>query len=106
MERSATKVKVQAGPSEREFGQMRRLVEQMRKLLAKHEIEVLDLTGQPIPPGRQDFEILGEPERIDGVTEPTISFCSRPAVMMKGRLIQTAQGTVSLPAKTSAQEND
>lgn len=98
MERSGAKVKTAPGASEREMGQLRRVMEQVRKILARHEIEVLDLTGQPISAGRQDFEILGEPDRVEGLTEPTISFCARPAVMLKGRLIQSAQGTVSIPA--------
>jgi hypothetical protein len=98
MERSGAKVKTAPGASEREMGQLRRVMEQVRKVLERHEIEVMDLTGQPIPAGRQDFEILGEPDRVAGLDEPMISFCARPAVMLRGSLIQTAQGTVSIPA--------
>src|SRR5687767_1108185 len=96
MERSAAKVKVPPGAAQRDVGQVRRVLEQMRSLLAAYEIEVIDPTGQPIRPGRKDLEILGDPEPSPQVTEPTVSFCERPMVMSRGRLILIAKVTVSI----------
>ena len=105
MERSAVAIGSLPPGIEREVSKIRRALERRPKQLASHEIEVLDLTGQPLAAGRTDFEPLGEPEVAEGIAHPTISFCERPAVMLRGRLIQTARGIVSVPIKREKMNN-
>ena len=65
-----------------------------------HEIglQYIDLTNEPYDPGRSDFEPLGEPEEVNGITEKTILQCERPAIWFQGKLIQPAKGIVARPA--------
>jgi hypothetical protein len=57
-----------------------------------------DLTGQRYAPEREDFEILGDPQPSSGASWPTIVQCERPAVLLKGKVVQRAKGVVSIPA--------
>ena len=66
-------------------------------LFERYAIECKDLTGQPYDIGRLDFEQLAEPETAPGLKGPTITLCERPAVVLRGRLLQRAKGLVSKP---------
>ena len=83
----------------RESRKMQRSATQIQKILSSNDVEMLDLTGQPFVVGRNDFEIVGEPEVNTQISEPTITFCERPAVMVGENLVQTARGIVSIPPK-------
>jgi hypothetical protein len=72
-------------------------VERLQRLLETHQVSSLDLTGQQYDPGRMDFEPLGDPQPTKGLRWLTIIQCERPAVLLRGTLLQRAKGIVGSP---------
>lgn len=88
----------------KEIRSIRRTLEKLQDALREHGIECLDLSGQAYDVGRVDFEPFGAAERIADVDSPRIGTCERPAVLLHGRLIQKARGTVALPLDPAERE--
>lgn len=71
----------------------------LQKMLEGHAIQWEDLSGQAFHPGRTDFEPLGEPQVLPGLSRMTIVQCERPVIRLGGMLIQPARGVVGRPAE-------
>lgn len=85
------------GHDSKELRSIGRALENVDHLLEKNNIQCLDLTGEPYDDGRNDFDPLGEAEKIPGLNEKTILRCERPAIWLQGKLIQKAKGIVARP---------
>ena len=68
------------------------------EMLGAYGIECLDLTGREYDPGRRDFESLAGARPVVGLSRSRICMLERPAVRLRGRLIQAATGLVEEPA--------
>jgi hypothetical protein len=97
LSRNAGLLKVN-GDSDKELRAVGRMLEKIDLLLKDYGIEWLDVTGQRYDDGREDFEPIGTPERVPGLSESRITHCERPAVMIDGKLVQKAKGLVRKPA--------
>lgn len=82
----------------KEISSISRALDRMDEFLKERGIEYRDPTGQVYDPGRQDFQSIGEPEVVAGLTLPTIVQVERPAVLVNGTLVQCARGVVGKPA--------
>lgn len=82
----------------KEIRSISRALDRMDEFLKERGIEYRDPTGQVYDPGRQDFQSIGEPEVVAGLTLATIVQVERPAVLVNGTLVQCARGVVGKPA--------
>jgi hypothetical protein len=80
-----------------EAGGLKAHVDRLAKTLANHSVQCEDPSGQIWDPGRVDFEPLGEPQIVPGLTQLTILQCERPVVRLGGKVIQSAKGAVGAP---------
>lgn len=85
------------GHSCKELRSIQRVLGHMEDLFQEHSIDCLDLTGQAYDDRRTDFEVIGEPQVDPRLKEKTVAFCERPAVMVKGKLVQRARVIVARP---------
>lgn len=76
----------------------RECIEDFEGVLRAQGIECLDLTGRDYDPGRRDFESLAAARPVAGLAKSRISLLERPAIRVRGRLIQRAAGLVEEPA--------
>lgn len=74
-----------------------RNLDQMRKLLRENGIDCVDLTGHAYETGWLDFEMVGEPQSIPELKQPTVIQCERPLVRLQGKVIQPGKGIVGRP---------
>ena len=74
-----------------------RVLDRMNRILEEHGVRWVDLTGQRYEEGRLDFQSLGPPQEVAGVTEPIIRQTECPAVFIQDKLVQTARGIVARP---------
>lgn len=86
------------GQGSKELRVIERMLQRINTLLIEYGIESLDLTGQTYDVLREDFEPLGEPERVPGLDGNRIGSCERPVVIINGKLIQRAKGLVRKPS--------
>jgi hypothetical protein len=93
-----------ANQDSKEVRSIRRTLDRLRDVFGEHGIECIDLTGQAYHHGRVDFEPIGKAEPTAGVDAPRISASERPAVLLKGQLVQKARGTVVRPLDGAQKE--
>ncbi len=74
-----------------------RALGELELVFEEYGVECLDLTGQTYDIGRRDFEQIAAAEVVLGLSRETITLCERPAIVVAGKLIQTARGIVSRP---------
>jgi hypothetical protein len=86
------------GKETREVRALKGALTKIAELFEEHQIEYRDLTGQTYDDTRIDFEPIGDPERVAGLTKRKISQCENPAVLVRGKLVQKARGVVAIPA--------
>ena len=75
-----------------------RVLEDVDFLLTEHGIDSRDLQGEVYDDGREDFEPIGAPEKISGLTRREIALCESPRIMIHGKVVQKARGVVAIPA--------
>jgi len=96
LKRTAARLEKEGG-NEREVRNLRRVFERADPLLEAYGIRYVDRTGNTYDDGLKDFEPLGRPEEVEGLTVKKIDLCECPAVYLHGELIQRARGTVAVP---------
>jgi hypothetical protein len=74
-----------------------RSIKKQKEMLEERNVQVLDLTGQFYDDTRRDFEPLAAAEIRPELVRPTIVLCETPAILIEGRLVQTAKGIVGAP---------
>lgn len=86
-----------SGNSPQEVQNMNRVLERADPLLESYGIRYADLAGQTYHDGRNDFDPIGRPEEVPGLTGKKISLCEYPVVYLNEALVQRARGTVAVP---------
>jgi len=86
-----------AGIQNKDTRMLNRTLQAIDRAMKKYNVEAIDFTGKPFLAGQRDLEVLGQAEKSCDVSEPTVVFCERPAVFIKGMLAQTAKVMVAVP---------
>ena len=86
------------GRDSKELRSIRRALTNIGTALEEQQICWVDPTGQEYDEGRVDFEPIAEAAPVPGLQCRRISLCERPAVLIRGKLVQSARGLVERPA--------
>jgi hypothetical protein len=81
----------------REIARIERAIRNVSELFEEEGVLSIDLSGAPYDDHRGEFDPVAPPDPVPGLTRVEICRCERPVIIINGKLVQRARGTLGKP---------